>query len=352
MFEFSYQRLPHNLAIQRILPILTLLRIMAAAVQPVSTIASCGMPAITEFQGQVSMLRSLTKFDYLLRETWRGLLRGGWMNWAAISTVTVLLFLFGLSLQTSWQVGQFLNQFGNQLEVTAFLETGISAKDVQPIVQKMPEVARVETIGKEQAWADLVKELGMADLRGATQQLDGNPLVDELRVQAKSAPAVPTIAAALKQVRGVETVQYAGEAVKQVADLNRGLGWINLGVTGFLTMSAIAVITTTLRLVIAARRQEVEVMRLVGATRAWIYLPFVLQGVTFGLVGAGTAWVLIQGLQRSLTQFLAQQGDLLQSLLLQNSTWQVWLLPLILIGFGSTIGILGSLFAVRNLGMR
>ncbi|MBD2328265.1 ABC transporter permease [Alkalinema sp. FACHB-956] len=298
------------------------------------------------------MLRSLTKLDYILRETWLGLRRGGWMNWAAISTVTVLLFLFGLSLQTSWQVGQFLNQFGNQLEVTAFLETGIAAKDIQPIVQKLPDVSKVETIGKEQAWADLVKELGMTDLQGATQQLSGNPLVDELRVQAKSAPTVATVAAALKQVKGVETVQYAGEAVKQVADLNRGLGWINLGVTGFLTISAIAVITTTLRLVIAARRQEIEVMRLVGATRAWIYLPFMLQGVAFGLVGAATAWILIHGLQRSLTQFLVQQGDLLQSLLLQNTPWQVWLLPVILLGFGSTIGVLGSLLAVRNLGLR
>ncbi len=71
------------------------------------------------------MLKSLNKTDYLLRETARGLRRGGWMNWAAISTMTVLLFLFGTSLQVSWQVEGMLNQFGSQLVVSTYLKSGV-----------------------------------------------------------------------------------------------------------------------------------------------------------------------------------------------------------------------------------
>ena len=74
------------------------------------------------------MLKLLTKLDYLLKETWLGLQRGSWMNWAAISTVTVLLFLFGMSLQTSWQLETLLNQFGSQLEVSVYLKPNVSVE--------------------------------------------------------------------------------------------------------------------------------------------------------------------------------------------------------------------------------
>ena len=77
------------------------------------------------------MFKFLTKLDYLLKETFLGLQRGGWMNWAAVSTVAVLLFLFGISLQTSWQVEKLLNQFGSQLEVSVYLEPTASGKSIE-----------------------------------------------------------------------------------------------------------------------------------------------------------------------------------------------------------------------------
>lgn len=296
------------------------------------------------------MARSLYQAEYLLRETLLGLRRGGWMNWAAISTVAVLLLLFGIGLQGSWQLGEFFNRYGNQLEISAYLNTGVAAPDLQPTIQKLPNVSSVKTVSKEEAWAALSKELGVTDLKATTQQLSGNPLVDELRVQANSPAAVPQLAEALKKVNGVETVQYLGEVVQQVAELNQNLRFVSIGVIGFLTFSAIAVITTTLRLVIAARSQEIEVMRLVGATRTTIYFPFLLQGITFGIAGAAIAWVLIQSLLVTLSRFVAQQTDLLQGLLIDSGKGVI--LPLILVGFGGAIGLIGSLFAVQTIGRR
>ena len=139
-------------------------------------------------------------------------------------------------------------------------------------------------------------------------------------------------------------------SLAQITDLNENLRAASLGVIGFLTVSAIAVITTTLRLVIAARRQEVEVMRLVGATRGTIYLPFLFQGITFGLVGAVLAWGLIQALLATLGRVAARQADLLQGLLIDTGKG-LWL-PLILLGLGGAIGLVGSLLAVQNLGRK
>ncbi|NJL87917.1 MAG: ABC transporter permease [Leptolyngbyaceae cyanobacterium SM1_1_3] len=300
------------------------------------------------------MLKVFTKTDYLLRETLLGLRRGGWMNWAAISTMTVLLFLFGVSLQSTWQLEGLLNQFGSQLEVSVYLASGFEAKALAPTIGKMPEAIAVETISKEAAWASLVEEMGISDIEGATEQLNGNPLVDELKVKARSSEEVPALASKLNQMQGVEEVLYITEAVQRLAQLNEGLRWISLFVIIVLSLTAIAVITTTIRLIVMARRREIEVMQLVGATSAWIYLPFILQGATFGLVGAGLSWGLMLGIHRFLEKFATQQPDFIQFLIngLQLSAQQNLLLPVALFALGSAVGLMGSLFAVRKFALR
>jgi cell division transport system permease protein len=296
----------------------------------------------------------LTKLDYLLRETLLGLRRGGWMNWAAISTVTVLLFLFGVSLQASWQLEGLLNQFGSQLEVSVYLDTGVQAETLKPIVAAMPGVADTQAVSKEAAWLALVKDLGVSDINGATRQLDGNPLVDQLKVKARSSQDVPLVAQRLAKVEGVDEVQYVDEAVQRVGQLNRGLSWVSFTVTTLLTLTAIAVITTTIRLIVMARKREIEVMQLVGATAIWIYLPFILQGITFGVAGAVLSWGLISSIQHFLNNLLSQQPEFVQFLAngVQISPLRVILLPLILLGFGSSVGVLGSLFAVRRIAVK
>ncbi|MGV0106866.1 cell division protein FtsX [Nostoc sp. DSM 114167] len=296
------------------------------------------------------MFKSFTKLDYLLKETFLGLLRGGWMNWAAVSTVTVLLFLFGLSLQTSWQVEKLLYQFGSQLEVSVYLEPDTQIENIEPLIAKMPEVAAIKTITKQEAWTKLVKEMRISDIEGATQQLGENPLVDEMKVKARNSQVVPTLATQLAKLRGVETVQYVDEAVKRIAQLHRGLNWITLTITMILTLTAIAVTTTTIRLIVMARRQEIEIMQLVGATSVWIYLPFILQGIAFGLVGGAIAWSFISVIQQFLGKLLVNQPEFIQVITnrVQLTPAEILLLPLILLSFGAGVGLMGSLFAVRR----
>lgn len=296
------------------------------------------------------MLKFFTKLDYLLKETFLGLQRGGWMNWAAVSTVTVLLFLFGISLQTSWQLEKLLNQFGSQLEVSVYLTPDTRAEAISPLVATMPEVEDIKTITKEQAWTKLVQELGISDVESATQELGDNPLVDELKVKARNSYAVPTLAKRLVKLQGVDSVQYVDEAVKRIAQLHQGLNWVSLTMTIILTLTAVAVTSTTIRLIVIARRREIEVMQLVGATSAWIYLPFILQGMTFGFLGGATAWGLISCIQQFLSKWLANQPEFIQFLSsgLQLTALQTLLLPLILLSFGAAVGLFGSLFAVQR----
>ncbi len=301
------------------------------------------------------MLKSLAKTDYLLHETLRGLSRGGWMNWAAMSTMTVLLFLFGVSLQASWQVEGLLNQFGSQLVISTYLDSGIDASSLTAQVQRLPGVVTVESISKEQAWAELTEDLGMSDVSNASNQLKGNPLVDELKVKAREAEQVPQLAKTLKAMSGVNDVLYISEVIQQLRDLNKGLRWVSLTVVGLLSMTAIAVVTTTIRLIAIARRHEIEVMQLVGATRSWIYLPFLLQGCTFGIVGASGSWGLLLAVQKGLKSLSnSQQPAFIEFLVngLQLTAQQWFLLPTALLALGTGIGLVGSLLAVKKVATR
>lgn len=303
---------------------------------------------------QIKLNQLFTKLDYLLHETGLGLRRGSWMNWAAISTVTILLFLFGLSLLASWQLGGLLEQIGSRLEIMVYLGPDIQVETLRATVAQLPGVDTVEVIPKEQAWTALLSDLGVADITGVTQAIEGNPLVDELKVRAQNSTEVPKLAQQLGQIEGVDDVQYFKEVAERLTQLHGGINWLGLSITAVLTLSAIAVITTTIRLIIVARRHEIEVMQLVGATTAWIYLPFILQGITFGLIGAAIAWGFVTATQQSIRHVLAQQPNFIQFLAddLQLSSWQLILLPLILLSFGSFVGLMGSLFAVRRLAIR
>ncbi len=296
------------------------------------------------------MFKFLNKLDYLLKETLVGLQRGGWMNWAAVSTVTVLLLILGMSLQSSWQLEKLLNQFGSQLEISVYLKPDAQAQTIESLIAKMPEVVQMRTITKEQAWTKLVQELRISDIEGATEELGDNPLVDEIKVKARNSSVVPSLATQLAKLHLVDTVQYIDEAVKRIAQLHQGLNRVSLTITIILTLTAISVTATTIRLIVIARRQEIEIMQLLGATSAWIHLPFILQGIAFGVAGGAIAVLFMTLIQQFLSKLLVNQPEFIQFLTngLQLTTAQTLLLPLILLSCGAMVGLLGSLFAVRR----
>jgi cell division transport system permease protein len=294
--------------------------------------------------------RLLTKLEYLLQETILGLKRGGWMNWAAVSTVAVLLFLFGASLQVSWQLEGLLGQMGSQLEISVYLDEDASAEVLKPRLMLVDGVAGIHLIPKDVAWENMLKDLGKIELGAATQQLGGNPLVDEFKVRTVSSDRVPDVAKRISGLKGINEVWYTNEVVDRLAELRKAMTSIGTIVTTIFTAIAIAVITTTIRLIVLARRREIEVMQLVGATATWIYFPFVLQGVVFGIAGAAIAYAMLSTILNFLGNAIVNQPELIKSLtvgLLADPRLQ-FLLPAILLLFGSTVGVLGSLLAVRR----
>ena len=285
----------------------------------------------------------VTRADFILKETLTGLRRGGWMNWAAVSTLVILLFLFGFGTRLSWQLQNAVAALGSQLEVSVYLTPETSGKKLLQTAEKVEGVQSVTLQTKQDALSQLQKEMGVK--QDLTKTLEGNPLVDSLRVKVSTPEQVNTVAEQLKAIPGVAQTRYGGEAANRLTQIDKTVRWIGLGVTGLLGFTAVAVITTTIRLVVLSRRKEIEVMQLVGAAPIWIYMPFLLEGLTLGLVAAMIAW---GGLHYT-DQFLAQQIQVnVPFVILEVTEEQANLLPWILVGSGVGLGSLGSLLAVSK----
>src|SRR5689334_14980740 len=106
-----------------------------------------------------------------------------------------------------------------------------------PLVTHLPNVAHVQKISKEQAWATFVTDLGLSAIERATEQLEGNPLVDELQVKARTSQDVPKLAEKLAQIPGVDDVQYMDDVIKRMQQLNQGLSWVSLAITSMLILT-------------------------------------------------------------------------------------------------------------------
>jgi cell division transport system permease protein len=291
------------------------------------------------------------KGRYLLRETWLGLRRGGWMNGAAISTIAILLFLLGTGLQVSWQMDNLVTQLGDQLEISVYLREGVPPDQLKSRIANMAGVTQVKTIPKEQAWRALLTDMGNSNIEEATALLGANPLADELKIKVNSPADLTTIADQVKQIDGIEEVWFTSGVAEGLRQLRWIMGSVGAALVTVCSGVAIAVITITIQLITVARRREIEVLQLVGATRRWISVPFMLQGIVYGTLGAVCAYTILHICSQSLGSVITQQSELIKSLLMGIFIdWRsTWLLPLILLLFGASVGMVGSWLAIRRI---
>jgi cell division transport system permease protein len=225
-----------------------------------------------------------------LRRAWQGFWRNALMSLAATATmVLMLLLLVGFwILQTGLQAS--LDYTESKVEVVADLKDNVKQSEVDPILARlhaMPQVKSVEYITKDAAlvqWRQHLKEQGEDDL---TRYLDVNPLHASLNVKLVNASVFEAVVTALRNeqpvVEKVKDQKQLADQVVTVTNVLRTAGTVILIVIAFIVLF---IIVNTIRLAVVARAEEIEIMRLVGASDAFIRWPFVFEGAMVGLLGA------------------------------------------------------------------
>ncbi|MBE3595205.1 MAG: ABC transporter permease [Candidatus Carbobacillus altaicus] len=280
-----------------------------------------------------------------LRDAFRSFLRNGWMSFASVATVAITLFLVGVFILAALNIDHLARQTESQVEVSIYLKMDTSQDEIRKIeadLNNLPHVHSVRFVPREEGLAWLKETY--ADEADLFVGLDeDNPLPDAFFIKTDEPARTAELAQTIQSWPQVETVRYAQEEVAKLLEITTVIRQIMLVVVIGLALTATFLISNTIKLTIVSRREEVEVMRLVGASKWYIRMPYFIEGALIGLLGAGIPLLLLVYLYQ---QYVENTEILSMSVLSMQSVT----VPLIvaLFGIGLLIGIWGSLSSIRK----
>ena len=267
------------------------------------------------------------------------------MSAASISTVAISLFLMGVVWLFIANVNYLVTSVESELEINAYIDQSYTRDQGNSLWQQiaqLPGVSQASFVTKEDALLILEGRFGpganLADTVG-----DYNPLPDMIKVRATYPELVPGIAQRLENTQGIETVRYGQgmvERLLQTADWVRRSGLI--GLIG-ISVAAVFLISTSIRLTVYSRREEITIMRLVGATNWYIRWPFLIEGVFIGLFGSFMAFGILYYGYLELSKYLALNLSFLPLLMERDILYD---LGLTMLAYGGSLGLVGSFLSV------
>lgn len=227
------------------------------------------------------------KVKFFLGEVLRNFTRNAGMQATAIGTVAMTIVLLGAFLFVREALAGLGNELLSQVEFSIYFKSDATPKQedaARAAILHDPRVASTQFVPKRDGLAELSEEThGKID---AGSLLTENPLPDKLRVQAKDPSLVPAIAANARTLPGVENVVYQGDVIARLVAVVQVLRRIGIGLIATFLIVACVIISNTIRLTVFARRREISIMQLVGATNMYIRAPFICEGLIAGVLGA------------------------------------------------------------------
>lgn len=285
-----------------------------------------------------------------LRESVKSLGRNSWMTFASISAVTVTLLLVGVFAVIMMNLNKVATDLENDVEIRVLIDimedeeqTAKAEAELIAQIENLPEVEEVVYSPKEQELNDLIKDFG--DELSLFKQ--NNPLHNVLYVKAADPQQTANVAKQIEKLDHINDVLYGEGKVEKLfsfLNISRNIGLILI--LGLL-FTAMFLISNTIRITIIARKDEIEIMKLVGATNSFVRVPFVLEGMWIGLLGSVIPITAVSVIYYNLYNTLAPriQGNLLELLEVTPLLYQV---SALLVGIGLLIGIWGSFMSVRK----
>lgn len=270
-------------------------------------------------------------------------IRANWVaSVATITTMTLsLTILAGFSL-VSLNLNEFLGTLQDELEVSAYLEDGANPARLMETIRSWPEVGTATFLDKDSALNEMVRDL--PSLAQAASVVE-NPLPDTIRMRLLDPSQTPIVGQRLAQLPGVVGVEDGSDAVQTFLAINDALRVGGSILIVVLLSAALFAIVNSIRAAIAAREDEIEVMKLVGATRGFIRAPFLIEGFLLGLMSAVVTLALaIPGYQF----IVLRLSENLTFLPLVRDVTLLAQIALLLTALAILVGLVGSAISVSQ----
>ncbi len=300
-------------------------------------------------------MKGISVFIYSLRQSFKNM-RHNWLyTLASIGTIAACLFLFGVFYSVVSNLTYMIKSAETSVGVTVFFTEGISDDQIKEIgsqIEARNEVKNIEFVSAEEAW-DRFRE---DTFGGASNELaetfgDDNPLKDSAsyEVYLNDVSKQSDLVEYIESIEGVRLVNSSEATARWLSDVNRLLGYVSVAIIILLLAVSIFLISTTVSSGFAARKKEIGLMRLIGATDLFIELPFIYEGIIIGLTGTVIPVAIMYIMYNRIIEFIYDKFSILSGVIefLDGSEIFMTLVP-VSFAIGIGIGFAGSVWTTRK----
>ncbi len=293
----------------------------------------------------------ISTFFYTIRQGIVNIFRNKWFSLASVATISACLFLFGLLYTILANLQHMIWSAEEGVSVTAFFEDGVTDEQMQQMGEKIrarSEVVRADFISDDEAWASWAPDnIGedYADIY-AENPFEG---MDNYEIYMDDISQQEGLVAWLESQPEIRVVKYSDLAATTLTGVNAIIAYVSLGIILVLLAVSVFLISNTVVIGISVRREEIEIMKYIGATDFFVRSPFVIEGILIGLIGSCIPLAVIYLLYIEVMDYVLLEFPALNSLLQFLTVEEVYriLLPVSL-GIGAGIGFIGSFVTVRR----
>lgn len=293
-------------------------------------------------------------FLYSLNQGLRNIWRNKMFSLASIATMTACIFLFGLFYSIGANFEKMLREVEQGVAVTVFFTEGLSDEEIEDIGAKIatrPEVSEYHYKSADEAWEEFKAEYFAGHEEAAESFNDDNPLADSdsYEIYVSDISKQNDLVSFLKGIEGVREVRQSEVAANTLSDFNRLITYISAAVIIILVAVAVFLISNTVMVGISVRKEEIGIMKLIGAKDSFVRAPFIVEGITIGLIGSIIPLCILWALYSRIITYVAEHFQFLSSLINFVPVGDVFrvLLPVsLLLGVG--IGYAGSRFTLKR----
>ncbi|MBE5854507.1 MAG: permease-like cell division protein FtsX [Lachnospiraceae bacterium] len=292
----------------------------------------------------------ISTFFYTIRQGFKNIFRNKSFSLASIATITACLFMLGVVYAVVLNMQFMVKSAEEGVSVTVFFKEGTDEATFNAIgdeIAKRIEVSKVVPVTPEEAWESFKTDYLGEYADGFTE----NPLENSghFEIYLKDVSYQSALVTYLQSIPQVRRVNQSEIVANTLAGFNSLMGYVSVGMIAILLGVSIFLIVNTVTIGISVRKEEISIMKYIGATDFFVRSPFVVEGMLIGLIGAAIPLVLIYFLYVNTVEYITQRFSVLSTLLkfLPVETVMSTLIPVSL-GIGVGIGFIGSFITVRK----
>lgn len=300
-------------------------------------------------------MKGISVLLYSFKQGAKNIIQNGLFTLASVGTIAACLFLFGIFYFIVCNFQYMVQNAETSVGVTVFFDEGISedaVKSIGDLIESREEVQEIKFVSAEEAWENFKHDVFSDSEEELSETFgDDNPLKDSAsyEVYLNDITKQNSLIKYIKNIDGVREVKGSAEAAKGLGNINRLVGYVSAAIIIILLAVSIFLINTTVSTGIAVRREEIGIMKLVGAADSFIRLPFVIEGIIIGLIGAVIPLIILYFMYSAIISFIADKFSVLSDILVFvdiNDIFRVLVPVSLIVGVG--IGFAGSVWTLRK----